>query len=482
MIRPGRAAVFVSLIGFLLSTVIWSAARALSPPLTLSATEVTLTVRAAEPFVYKIWKANSPPRFVIDFADNPQKRAGSYIASQQKFQDVLVKQLRREPGPDGGTRLVLDLAYPVVNWDETGWVQAADGTYVLSLKVPRRFVQQQNYPVTPSVRLSLQHRGELYGPVTVDILIVQVHDPQVRVDLALAKGGVTGLESVLSIAKRKGALAAVNATYFHDSGLPLGLMVSDGLLISPSIYDRSAFIVMSDGSYGIGRAATRMKLVLADGSALAVNGLNRSRKAGEIVVYNEAFGAATPKTPATKELVVRDGRVVAVGTGGTSLTAGTIVVAGDASNARLNLAAGEPLQFVWSLYLLDSRNEVPGEQIWLALGAGPRLVQGGKVKVTSQEEQFRSDVTQGRAPRTALGITAEGYLLLVAVNGRQKDVSEGMSLEELAALLTELGAVEAINLDGGGSTTMVVRDRVINMPSAGERAVASALLIYSPAP
>jgi len=65
------------------------------------------------------------------------------------------------------------------------------------------------------------------------------------------------------------------------------------------------------------------------------------------------------------------------------------------------------------------------------------------------------------------------------VDGRQPERSVGMTIAELAALLAELGAVEAINMDGGGSTTMVVRDKVVNSPSdpAGERAVGDALLV-----
>ena len=471
---------------FLLFFSVWTGAGvvalALSPPVTLTDTYVGLAISAAEPYTYKIWKATSPSRLVVDIADTPQARAGTSIPPELTFNDALVEGVRRAPSPDGSTRVVLDLAYAVPFWDDLGWVQGADGVYTLTIVLKRQFVQQQTYPVGNSVRLILQHRGETYGPVTVDILAVQVHDPSVKVQLALAKDGMDGLETVLSIAKRTGALAAVNGTYFHGSGLPLGLMASYGIPYSPSIYDRSAFLVMKDSSYGISRASTRMKLVLGENTDITVNGLNRQRRTGEVVVYNEAYGVCTPKAAGQRELVLRNGIITSIALGGTPLTTGTVVVATDPSHSLQKLKVGDALRFVWSIYLLDHKVEVPGDQVWLALGAGPRLVQAGKVKVTALEELFRSDITKGRAPRTALGITSEGHMLFVVVNGRQEDVSEGMTLQELADLMKELGAVEAINLDGGGSSTMVVRDRVINMPSAGERCVGSAILIFAPTP
>ena len=99
---------------------------------------------------------------------------------------------------------------------------------------------------------------------------------------------------------------------------------------------------------------------------------------------------------------------------------------------------------------------------WFALGVqqiiggGPRLVRDGEVHITGEAERFQRDVLEGRAPRTALGFTADHKLLLVTVNGRQPGVSVGMTLTELAELMLELGAVNAMNLDGGGSTTMVI--------------------------
>jgi exopolysaccharide biosynthesis protein len=105
------------------------------------------------------------------------------------------------------------------------------------------------------------------------------------------------------------------------------------------------------------------------------------------------------------------------------------------------------------------------------------LVKNGGVYLTTKIEQFPPDIASGRAPRTALGLTKDGHVLLVVVDGRQKH-SVGFSLLELALFMQEAGAVDALNLDGGGSSEMVVNGKVVNKPSDGrERRVGDAFVV-----
>ena len=104
----------------------------------------------------------------------------------------------------------------------------------------------------------------------------------------------------------------------------------------------------------------------------------------------------------------------------------------------------------------------------------------GRIEITGEEERFQADILVGRAPRTAIGITGDQKLLLVTVNGRQPNISVGMTLHELGNLLLELGALQAMNLDGGGSTTMVIRNLVLNLPSDGkERPVGNSIVVIA---
>lgn len=112
------------------------------------------------------------------------------------------------------------------------------------------------------------------------------------------------------------------------------------------------------------------------------------------------------------------------------------------------------------------------------IGGGPVLVQEGKIKVTWEEEVFFGSgvASSVQDPRTALGYTADQKLILMVVDGRS--FGRGASLPEVAKWMVDLGAVEAMNLDGGGSSTMVVGTTLVNKPSDGaERKVATALVL-----
>jgi exopolysaccharide biosynthesis protein len=120
---------------------------------------------------------------------------------------------------------------------------------------------------------------------------------------------------------------------------------------------------------------------------------------------------------------------------------------------------------------------------WLAaediLGAGPKLVTAGRPDITAAREKMLPTFATDRHPRTAVAMLRDGRALLLVVDGRQPSLSIGMTLAELASLLIELGAAEAINLDGGGSTTMVVKGAILNRPSdvTGERPISDAILV-----
>jgi exopolysaccharide biosynthesis protein len=119
-----------------------------------------------------------------------------------------------------------------------------------------------------------------------------------------------------------------------------------------------------------------------------------------------------------------------------------------------------------------ARAEAPERPGGHLVQAGPLLVAGGAVAydpATDHEgfsagaEQFDSDITRERHPRAALGLSDE-TLVAVACDGRRTGVDAGLSMLELAEVMADLGAQRAINLDGGGSTTLVHRGHLLNRP------------------
>ncbi|MBI2842175.1 MAG: phosphodiester glycosidase family protein [Armatimonadetes bacterium] len=334
------------------------------------------------------------------------------------------------------------------------------------------------------------------SPLIVNVLRIDPKRPGVKIAAALAgdkvitDGPAKGRETVSSMVARKGALAGVNADYFPYTGDPLGLAIIDAELVSEPM-DRAAIGITADGSLLCDRVSFSGRCTAVSGAQFSISGLNRTRQKDELVLYTPAFGAAVANKEGVEVALLMDGPVRP----NVDITA--TVVTDPASCAGLPVpdghailsASGSASDWVLQNFHKDEKitlrfdvRSASGrswDSVVNAVGGGPWLVRGGSVMVDTEEQGFKPTFSLFCHPRTAAGITASGELLLVAVDGRQC-VSRGMTLPEMAELLKKLGAVEAINLDGGGSTSLSVMGLVINSPSGGkERPVANALLVYA---
>lgn len=113
-----------------------------------------------------------------------------------------------------------------------------------------------------------------------------------------------------------------------------------------------------------------------------------------------------------------------------------------------------------------------------AIGGSPMLIKDGQIDITDGQELIAIDNTSSRA-RSAIGHTSNGLVVLVAIEGNNSAGGAGLSLAELAQLMKDMGCTGAINLDGGGSTSLIVNGKETVKPSdtAGERAVMSAIIV-----
>jgi Phosphodiester glycosidase len=115
-----------------------------------------------------------------------------------------------------------------------------------------------------------------------------------------------------------------------------------------------------------------------------------------------------------------------------------------------------------------------------AVSGGPVLIQNGKIKITNEEElKFTGKAINDKHPRTCMGYTNDGYLIIMVIQGRFPGIAEGATLEQEAKLLVDLGCTEALNLDGGGSSCMLVNGKETIKPSekTGERPVPAVFII-----
>ena len=294
----------------------------------------------------------------------------------------------------------------------------------------------------------------------------------------LAHGKVPGRATVLQM-NSPDAIATINASYFGKSGVLYGNTKIDGVTAGTTYYIRSAMGIFADGSTIFARQIYRGSLIF-NGNEVVVNGVNCERETDSVVVYNGWYGASTGTNKFGVELVVRDGHVenISRDEGNSFIPPDGFVVSANGAAAK-NFDAvqvGDRFKFEEDYINVEYTGDF-NEAIHI-VGAGPTLVKGGKIYVTADAEQFPPDIRVGRAPRSAVGITQYGDYILAVVDGRQSH-SKGCTLTEWARILRDsFGAVEAINLDGGGSTELVFKGSLVNSPSDGhERPVGDALTI-----
>lgn len=308
---------------------------------------------------------------------------------------------------------------------------------------------------------------------------IEVDPTQVQLVAAVAGEQVLGKETPSSMARRHGADAAVNGGFFVVKG-PFagdfeGLFVWNGRIVSEPVHQRSSFAFCSDGRVWIDAFSLTTQVHLG-GTPLRVDGINRHRSKGETVLFSPAFGPTTINQG--PEIIVADGKIVEVASGGSRIPAGGFVLALDEPPAGIEPGAEVRLENRLTARASGTDVESHGCSF---VSAGPALIREGQVldDYESESSKFGPGFSLKRHPRTAVGIRKDGSLIFVVVDGRQEGLSVGMTLPELAGFLEEQGAWDAYNLDGGGSSTMVVNGRVVNSPSdeQGERPSSDAIVI-----
>ena len=287
-------------------------------------------------------------------------------------------------------------------------------------------------------------------------------------------------------------MAAINGDFYQRGGPyagdPRGLQIVDGELISaPS--GSASFWIDALGEPHATNTTSLLEVTWPDGTTAPV-GLNGGRPSNEIELYTPAIGPST-QTGGGRELVLeprgntlwlplRPGRVYPARirevreTGDTRILPGTMVLSIGPSLARRVpwLQSGDEL-------IVSTATSPSLRGARTAISGGPLLVRDGKRQriQTADSDSYEFSSMTERHPRSAIGWN-ENYFFLVQVDGRQRNLSVGMTLSELAALMVELGCQEALNLDGGGSATLWYDGRVRNRPCDGyERAIANSVVV-----
>ncbi len=356
------------------------------------------------------------------------------------------------------------------------------------------------------VRLSAQEfrtirDGVEYAEVTrklgddpVKVNLLQLDLTKVRLDVHHAMDAAIGTEKTSSIATRHGAVAAINAGFFRldtsiFAGDASGLLIIDREILSDPSNDRIALGITNHTSAtetAIGRSELTHVIKIGK-REIDVSGSNRELGKNEIVLYTPRFHQTTLTSNPGIEVIVRKNRLIrairdkgssAIPVDGFVLSANGAKVAELANLVRRGISI-QIMQRVRMTRISHEPNPPHIESFEDAVAGVPQLIKNGKIDITWEQEKASKAFVETRHPRTAVANLKDGKFLMITVDGRQPGVSVGMNLNELATYLLELGAVDAMNLDGGGSTTMFLDGKVVNKPSDkdGERKVSDAILV-----
>jgi len=341
---------------------------------------------------------------------------------------------------------------------------------------------------------------EVFDPdqrLGIYVFKVDLSNEYIKIDSVLAHDSLTGRETVLNMSQRKTrprhqVVGAVNADYFYVTA-PSGFTVNRGHLSRSS--RGWAGIAFSENNKPL-IAVFRDKVTAStpDGREISSLSINRPRNDSNVVLYTGLYGDTTGS--------MTDGKAVLIDPNGNSFLPQErfdIIVDRVCSLPRRNIIP--PGKWVLSLGgdFLNIMNKLSQGQkltldisikpdtisIYNAVSGGPRILRSGKVSVESKKEGQRKGFDREMHPRTAVGYSRDKrFLVMAVIDGRQPGYSRGVDLYELAAIMLEFGCYEALNLDGGGSSTLVICNKIVNHPSdpTGPRPVANALLVISTAP
>lgn len=311
-----------------------------------------------------------------------------------------------------------------------------------------------------------------YSGKPVKINVVEIN-PKIATDFEImpvmaSSSSLNHKASIRAMAQKTNSVVAINGGFFKpQSGVPLGTLMINGKLFTGPIYNRVALGIFDTG-YEVARLEFDGKIT-GNNTTVKIDNINQPRMLSSyVLVYTRDWGNYAPASPREGvQLQIVDNKITAASANPLFIPENGFVIVGPKD--KLSALFG-------SAYVdVDISLNPKWENVKHIISGGPYLVKNGNVFVDISEEKLLA--IGGRNPRSAIGYTSDNNLIIVAVDGREGS-SIGLTLTELANFMKSLGCVNAINLDGGGSTVMYVNGQIVNTPPQnGGIALSNAVVI-----
>ncbi len=310
-------------------------------------------------------------------------------------------------------------------------------------------------------------------PAIVNILTINPKESDLELKLSYGGYNLNSLKGVKEFVIQENAIAGVNASFFKpDLGSPLGLSIINGDVLTGPLYRRVSFGITKDNKFLMDKVDIKGNVSIGDSINLPLHNINNPLLSrSKYSVFTSRWASFSPKTSSYHcHIAVKDNKVLYVKRSSIPIPENGFVIVGSHKALPKYLKVGD--QVSYNLEFVPERWDNASQ----AISGGPYLLKKGRIFVDRQ--RFTNYFISKKAPRTAIGYTKGGTIILVTIDGRQKNITEGATLEELAQVMRELGAYNAMNLDGGTSTQMVIKDKIVSSPAInGGARVTNAFII-----
>lgn len=325
-------------------------------------------------------------------------------------------------------------------------------------------------------------------PLIIHTVELDLTSPFIQLETALANNSLMQRETLSSIARRNRATLAINGDFFDPTtGMIVNLMISNGELIKLPI-SRGVFVITKDRKPVISMFTLNISIETQYGF-IPINNLNTPRGANEAVLFTDKFGRNTivstnalagidiellnfsQPLPSSGIVTARIGNIYyGVNSSPIPKSGGILSLGGRALYYLPYLKPGEEIKIVIRL--------TPPIDIFQAIGGGAILLKDGNIVFNNTGElPLSKEITEKKNPLTTIAIDNNDKIYLIVIDGRNPK-SEGMTYLELANYLKGIGMRDALTLDGGGSSQLVINGRVVNNPSDGrERPIPNAIIV-----